>query len=331
MKVLVVGGAGYIGSIVTRLLWEKGRDVTVLDNLSLGHRQAVGPAISLIQGDLSDARLLKTVLSSERFDAVMHFAAFALVGESMAAPLEYYRNNVAHTVNLLMAMKNVGLRRFIFSSSAAVFGIPGKIPIEEEDPQNPINPYGRSKSMVEQVLRDGDAADQIRFVSLRYFNAAGAHPDGSMGDDHANETHLIPLTLKAIRETKAGGRPLTILGTDYDTPDGTCIRDYVHVMDLAQAHILALDYLMEGGKSDVFNLGNGNGFSVKEIIRISEKVTGMPVPVRFGDRRPGDPPVLVAGSAKIRSILGWRPQWADMEAIIETAWQWHRTHPKGYA
>jgi UDP-glucose 4-epimerase len=330
MKVLIVGGAGYIGSFVTRLLHEKGCNVVVLDNLSWGHRKALHPKIPLIEGDLADLKMLTNLCSSDRFDAVMHFASFILVGESVVSPIQYYHNNVANTVNLLKAMTACGVRHFIFSSSAAVFGIPEKVPLEEDHPQTPINPYGWSKRMVEQVLRDASAAGHIRFVSLRYFNAAGAYPDGSMGEDHAHETHLIPLAIKAIIEQNAGGKPLTIFGTDYNTPDGTCIRDYIHVMDLAEAHILALDYLLAGGKSDFFNLGNGMGFSVSDIVRVTEKVTGEKVPILFGDRRPGDPPMLVAGSKKIQAVLGWKPKFADIETMIKTAWKWHKSHPRGY-
>lgn len=327
MKVLIVGGAGYIGSIVARLLFEKQMDVVVLDNLSLGHRQALPPPVPLMEGDMADAAFVENLFSSHRFDAVMHFAAFALVGESVTAPLAYYHNNVANTVSLLRAMKAFKVRHFIFSSSAAVFGIPEKIPIPETHPRVPINPYGWSKRMVEQVLEDSAAAQEINFVSLRYFNAAGAHPDGTMGEDHARETHLIPLTLQAILT----GKPLTVLGTDYDTPDGTCIRDFIHVLDLAEAHLLALDYLLNQKESAVFNLGNQKGFSVKEIIRVAERITGETVPVIHGDRRPGDPPVLVAGAEKIKRRLGWKPRFDEIETIIETAWNWHRSHPFGYA
>ncbi len=330
MKILVVGGAGYIGSIVTRLLDEKGYEVVVLDNLLLGHRKAVKASIPLVEGDMADTRVLSDVFSAQRFDAVMHFAAFALVGESTKAPYKYYHNNVSNTLNLLQSMKTWQVKHFIFSSSAAVYGKPQRIPIEEDHPQKPINPYGWSKSMVEQILKDGSAVDHVRFVSLRYFNAAGAHPDGTMGEDHADETHLIPLTLKAILGQNAGTTPLTVFGTDYDTPDGTCIRDYIHVLDLAEAHILALNYLLDGGESNFFNLGNGTGFSVNDIIRVAERITGEKVPVVYGDRRLGDPPVLVAGSRKIKDMLGWKPKFDDIERIVETAWKWHASHPMGY-
>ena len=330
MQVLIVGGAGYIGSHVGRMLTERGYKTTVFDNLSLGHRAAVDKRITLIEGDLADNRLLRKVFTSINFDAVMHFAAFALVGESVENPLRYYHNNVANTVNLLRAMKETHVRYFIFSSSAAVFGNPKKIPIEEDHPQEPINPYGWTKSMVEQILKDSSQAYGLRYVSLRYFNAAGAHPDGNMGEDHHNETHLIPLVLRSILDRGSGGNPLKIFGTDYNTSDGTCIRDYIHVLDLAEAHILALEYLANGGFSEVFNLGNAEGFSVLEVIRAAEKVTGMPAPMLSGDRRAGDPPVLVASSEKISGTLGWKPSYPGLETMIETAWKWHSTHPKGY-
>ena len=330
MKVLVVGGAGYIGSIMCRLPIDRGYHTTVLDNLSLGHRAAVDKRIAFVEGDLADNHLLKKIFTSMKVDAVMHFAAFASVAESVKNPLNYYDNNVANTVNLLLAMKETGVKYFIFSSSAAVFGNPKEIPIIETHPQQPINPYGRSKGMVEEILKDASAAGYLRFVSLRYFNAAGAYPDGSLGEDHKNETHLIPLALKATLDREAGGRPLTIYGTDYDTPDGTCIRDYIHVVDLAEAHILALNYLFDGGESNFFNLGNGEGFSVMEVIRVAEEVTGRQASVIHGNRRPGDPSVLVASSEKISRILGWQPRYAGLKTIIETAWKWHAMHPRGY-
>jgi len=330
MNVLVVGGAGYIGSITCRLLMERGYNTTVLDNLSLGHRAAVGNGISFVEGDLADNDLLKKMFTSTRFDAVMHFAAFASVGESVEDPLYYYYNNVGNTVNLLRVMKETGVKYFIFSSTAAVFGNPKEIPIVETHPQRPINPYGWSKSMVEQILKDASRAYDLQYVSLRYFNAAGAHPNGDMGEDHRIETHLVPLVLKAILGKEVGGKTMKIFGTDYDTPDGTCIRDYIHVLDLAEAHILALEYLSEGGSSEIFNLGNGKGFSVLEVIRAAERVTGKKAPVKKVGRRPGDPPVLVAGSEKISRTLGWESKYAELETIIETAWKWHLAHPKGY-
>jgi len=330
MNILVVGGAGYIGSFVSKVLTEKGHRVTVFDNLSLGHRAAVGPEMDFVRGDLADRTALDDVLSSEHFDGVMHFAAFSAVGESMVNPLAYYRNNVANTINLLQAMIDSDVNRFIFSSSAAVFGNPVKVPITEAHPQRPINPYGEGKSMVERVLRDADMAHGLRYVSLRYFNAAGASPRGEMGEDHRNETHLIPLALKAILGETAGGKPLRIFGDDYETPDGTCIRDYIHVLDLADAHVRAMEYLFGGGKSDIFNLGNGKGFSVADVVQTAETVTGKKVPALKAQRRAGDPPILVASSDKITRTLGWQPRFPDLRAIIETAWKWHVNHPRGY-
>lgn len=330
MNILVVGGAGYIGSFVGSVLVERGYQVTVLDNLSLGHLAAVGKQMTFVEGDLADRSAVRDVLGSRRFDGVMHFAAFSAVGESMVNPLAYYGNNVANTIHLLRSVLDAGVHPFIFSSSAAVYGNPEKIPITESHPQHPINPYGEGKSMVERVMQDAALAHGLRYVSLRYFNAAGASPEGNMGEDHRTETHLIPLALKAILGAEAGGPPLKIFGEDYDTPDGTCIRDYIHVLDLAEAHVLAMEYLLGGGESDVFNLGNGRGFSVAEVVRTAEKVTGRTVPTVKADRRPGDPPVLVAGSDKIIQKLGWKPRFPQLEAILETAWKWHSSHPKGY-
>lgn len=330
MNILVVGGAGYIGSFISRVLMERGAQVTVFDNLSLGHRAAVTPEMDFFKGDLADGQALKDLLGSRSFDGVMHFAAFSAVGESMVNPLAYYGNNVANTINLLQAMISARVKRFIFSSSAAVFGNPQKVPITETHPQHPINPYGEGKSMVERVMRDAAMAHGLQYVSLRYFNAAGASPDGDMGEDHRNETHLIPLALKAILGEAAGGKPLHIFGNDYDTPDGTCIRDYIHVLDLAEAHVLAMEYLIGGGESDIFNLGNGKGFSVAEVVQTAEAVTGEKVPAQMAERRPGDPPILVAGSEKITEKLGWKPRFPELRAIIETAWKWHSAHPKGY-
>lgn len=330
MNILIVGGAGYIGSVVTRLLFEKGFNVTVMDNLSLGHRAAVDKNILFLEGDMSHKKHLKEIFSSHPFDAVMHFAAYALVGESVKEPLMYYQNNVGNTVNLLRAMKEVSIPYFIFSSTAAVFGNPTKIPIDENHPQIPINPYGWSKSVVERILMDASAAGDFKYISLRYFNAAGAYPDGSIGEDHQNETHLIPLVLKTVLKEEPSDKPLNIFGTDYDTPDGTCIRDYIHVLDLAEAHIRALEHLKSGGESDVFNLGNGQGFSVLEVIQTAERVTGRKIPTQNVERRPGDPSTLVAGSDKIKKALGWKSKYAELETIIETAWKWHTTHPNGY-
>jgi UDP-glucose 4-epimerase len=331
MDVLVVGGAGYIGSFVSRMLLTEGHRPTVLDNLSLGHRAALDPGIPLVKGDLADAELLARLFTERHFEAVMHFAALASVAESVQAPLTYYRNNVANTLNLLEAMRHAGVGRFIFSSSAAIFGIPEGVPIDERHPARPINPYGRSKLMVEEILRDAAAAGDLQFVALRYFNAAGASPDGRMGEDHRCETHLIPLVLKAALKGAQNGPTLKVFGTDYPTPDGTCVRDYIHVNDLARAHLLALEHLAAGGASAAFNLGNGKGFSVMEVIATAEKVTGRRVALETAARRAGDPPVLVAAADRISRELGWQPAFPSLEVIIETAWKWHAAHPEGYA
>lgn len=320
MKVLVTGGAGYIGSHAVRALKQAGDEVVVLDNLIYGHKE-LAQGEPLIVGDLRDEALLRRVFSEHRFDAVMHFAAYAYVGESVQNPAKYYRNNVASTLNLLDAMREANVHLFIFSSTCATYGEPKEIPIPETHPQNPINPYGASKLMVERILQDYDRAYGLNYVSLRYFNAAGADEAGDIGEDHNPETHLIPLTLDAA----LGRRPhITIYGADYDTPDGTCVRDYIHVSDLAQAHLLGLRYLANGGKSDVFNLGNGNGFSVREVIETAEKVTGKAIRVVEGERRAGDPARLVGCAEKAKAILGWEPKFTRLETIVATAWKWHQ-------
>ena len=316
MKILVVGGAGYIGSHMVKYLSRRGHAVTVLDDLSTGHRDAVIGA-ELVVGNLADRALLDQLLSQGGFDGVMHFAASSLVGESVADPAKYYRNNVAGTQNLLDAMREHGPQCFIFSSTAAIFGNPVSELIDEEHPKAPINPYGRSKLMVEQMLADYDAAYGLRSSCLRYFNAAGADPEGELGERHDPETHLIPLVLQA-----ASGRRshISIFGDDYDTPDGTCIRDYIHVEDLCEAHMLALQRLLDGGASRAYNLGNGNGFSVAQVIEAARAVTGQPIPAEKAPRRPGDPPRLVAASARAREELGWTPRFDALETIIEHAW-----------
>lgn len=316
MKILVVGGAGYIGSHMVKYLSRRGHAVTVLDDLSTGHRDAVIGA-ELVVGSLADRALLDQLLSQGGFDGVMHFAASSLVGESVADPAKYYRNNVAGTQNLLDAMREHGPQCFIFSSTAAIFGNPVSELIDEEHPKAPINPYGRSKLMVEQMLADYDAAYGLRSSCLRYFNAAGADPEGELGERHDPETHLIPLVLQA-----ASGRRshISIFGDDYDTPDGTCIRDYIHVEDLCEAHMLALQRLLDGGASRAYNLGNGNGFSVAQVIEAARAVTGQPIPAEKAPRRPGDPPRLVAASARAREELGWTPRFDALETIIEHAW-----------
>ena len=337
MRLLVIGGAGYIGSHVVKELVNQGNEVVVLDDLSMGHRQAVKGSTDyaeikdkdgeFIQGDLGDRELLGQIFSSRKIDCVMHFAAFSLVGESVEKPLAYYDNNTARTTHLLMAMKEHGVNRFILSSTAAVYGEPKNIPILETDPTEPTNPYGRSKLFIEKILKDCDVAHGIKYISLRYFNAAGADEDGEIGEDHQPETHLIPLVLQVALGQRES---IKIFGTDWDTPDGTCIRDYIHVTDLVEAHILAAQRLTDGGESVVYNLGCQSGYSVKQIIDIARKVTGHPIPAEEAGRRPGDPARLVASSDKIKRELGWSPHFEDPEKIIATAWKWHQKHPNGY-
>jgi UDP-glucose 4-epimerase len=318
MNVLVIGGAGYIGSHMVKLLLDSGHSVVVLDNFSTGHRDAV-PGSAVVEGDLGDRALLERVFSDHRFTGIFHFASFIQVGESVEKPDAYYRNNFVNTLNLIEAMHAHGAGNLIFSSSAAVFGEPEYVPIDERHPRNPINPYGMSKLMVERMLADIDHAYGLKSVSLRYFNAAGADPDGLLGERHDPETHLIPLVLQV-----ASGRRQTVkvFGHDYDTPDGTCIRDYVHVIDLCQAHLLALAYLEGGGRSDAFNLGNGNGFSVQEVIDTARRVTGRPIAVEEAPRRTGDPARLVADASRAREVLGWAPRCTSLERIVQDAWRW---------
>jgi len=330
MRILISGGAGYIGSFTNRVLLERGLEVVVLDNLSTGHRAAVPDGVPLIRADLNEMEALESIFRTYSFDAVFHFAAHSLVGESVGHPLKYYRNNVTGTVNLLSAMKNAGVRRFVFSSSAALYGNPTEIPIEEDHGVKPINPYGRSKAMIEQILEDCASAWGLNSVALRYFNAAGASPEGDTGEDHRNETHLIPLVLRAAMRAEQGGDPVRVFGTDYDTPDGTCLRDYIHVIDLAEAHVLALDWMDRVGGCTWFNLGNERGFSVREIIRVCEDVTGISIPCEPAARRSGDPAILIASSKKIRRELGWFPRYSEIGDIVGTAWAWHSSHPRGY-
>jgi len=319
--VLVVGGAGYIGAHMVRGLLDAGYDVVVLDNFSRGHRDLV-PAVPLVEGDLGDTRLLDEVFSRYPVDAVMHFAAYSLVAESVARPLEYYRNNVSRTIDLLAAMSRHRIRRFIFSSTAAVYGEPSVAGAMREDhPMCPTNPYGATKLAVERLLADCAAAGTLNFVSLRYFNAAGADASGELGERHDPETHLIPLALQVALGMR---ERLQIFGTDYPTTDGTCIRDYVHVTDLAQAHLLALESLLGGGANAVYNLGNSKGYSVREVIEVARQVSGRAIPTAPAERRAGDPAVLIADSQKIRQELGWRPRYEDLKTIVETAWLWHR-------
>lgn len=321
--VLVTGGAGYIGSHAVLALKRAGYDVLILDNLVYGHQDLVEQVlqVEMIVGDTADRTLLDQLFSSYKIAAVMHFAAYAYVGESVSNPAKYYQNNVTGTLTLLEAMNAAGVKNFVFSSTCASYGVPKTNPIPEDHPQDPINPYGRSKYMVEQILDDFDHAYDLRSVRFRYFNACGADPEGRLGEDHNPETHLIPLVL----QTALGKRDsISIFGTDYPTPDGTCIRDYIHVTDLADAHVLGLKYLLNGGETAIFNLGNGNGFSVREVIDVARQVTGRDIPAVECDRRPGDPPALVGSSEKARSILGWQPQYADLPTIIRHAWDWHQ-------
>lgn len=320
MKILVVGGAGYIGSHMVKLLLRAGHEAVTLDNLSTGYHDAVTGG-EFVRCDLADRDGLDEVFKRHAFDGVMHFASFIQVGESVARPDIYYRNNFCNTLKLLDAMTAHGVKRFIFSSSAAIFGEPDYVPIDEAHPVRPINPYGISKWMVEQALAGYDRAFGLKSICLRYFNAAGADPEGELGERHDPETHLIPLVLQVA----SGRRPdIAVFGRDYDTPDGTCIRDYVHVTDLCQAHLLALDALIEGGESDAFNLGNGNGFSVQDVIEAARRVTGKEIAVKESPRRAGDPARLVANSGRARKALGWKPEFADLNVIVEHAWRWEK-------
>ncbi len=318
--VLVTGGAGYVGSHTNKLLHQNGYDTIVFDNLAYGHRECSHWG-TFVLGDLADRHALSELFRKNRIAAVMHFAAYTYVGESTQNPEKYYQNNVANTLNLLEAMLEHGVRRLVFSSTCAVYGNPVRIPITEDHPLAPISPYGRGKQMVETILRDLDRAHGLRYVSLRYFNAAGADPDGEIGEWHDPETHLIPLVLDAALGTR---NDVQIFGTDYDTPDGTCVRDYIHVMDLAAAHVAALEHLQRKEASDVFNLGNGMGFSVRQVIEEAARVTGREIRAQEIGRRPGDPSTLIAGSAKAGKILGWTPRFAGLSEMIGTAWVWHK-------
>ena len=321
MAVLVLGGAGYIGSHTVDRLVEQGQDVVVVDSLVTGHKAAVRPEAKFYQGDLADKPFMRKVFSENpEIDAVIHFAAFSLVAESMKDPLKYFDNNTAGMVKLLEVMHEFNVNYIVFSSTAATYGIPEKMPIKEDDPQNPINPYGESKLMMEKIMRWADQAYGVKFVALRYFNVAGAKPDGSIGEDHHPETHLLPIVLQVAQGKR---EKLQIFGNDYNTPDGTNVRDYVHPFDLADAHILAVD-------SNAFNLGSSTGFSNLEIVEAARDVTGKPIPAEMAPRRGGDPDSLIACSDKAREVLGWKPQFDDIHKIIETAWAWHSTHPNGY-
>ena len=328
MTTLVLGGAGYIGSHMVKRLFEKGETPVVVDNLVTGHRAAVDPQAKFYEGDLADQDFIRNVFrENPDIDVVIHFGAYSLVPESMKKPLKYFDNNVAGLIKLLEVMKEVGVNKLVFSSSAATYGIPDKMPIKETDPQNPINPYGESKLMMEKIMHWADEAYGMKFVALRYFNVAGAWPDGSIGEDHNPETHLMPIILQVAQGKRD---KLQIYGDDYNTPDGTNIRDYVHPIDLADAHILAADYLRNGNPSDVFNLGSSTGFSNLEMLKAAREVTGKEIPAEIAGRRGGDPDTLIAASDKARRVLGWNPQYDDVHKLIETAWKWHSSHPEGY-
>jgi UDP-glucose 4-epimerase len=325
MSILVTGGAGYIGSVVTAELIERGKDVVVFDNLSCGHRAAVHPEAAFVRGELADRGAVRALFEQHDVDAVMHFASHTLVGESMEKPFMYVGDNVTNGLNLLREAVTHGVGRFILSSTANLFDAPQRIPIDEDEAIVPGSPYGESKHILERVLHWLDPIHGLRFAALRYFNAAGASPTGERGEDHDPETHLIPLTLQVALGQR---ERIIIFGDDYPTRDGTCVRDYIHVVDLAQAHVQALEALHQGSRT--YNLGNGRGFTVKEVIAACREVTGHPIPARVGDRRPGDPPTLIASSERIREELGWEPRYPDLRTIVAHAWQWHRAHPHGY-
>lgn len=327
MSILVTGGAGYIGSHTVRALIEAGRDVVVADNLVTGFRAAVHPGARFYQADIRDRAAMDALFEKEEIQGVIHFAAFSQVGESMSDPLKYYDNNLCGTAGLLQSMVAHGVDKIVFSSTAATYGEPERVPILESDRTEPTNCYGETKLAMERMMDWTSRAHGLRYVALRYFNACGAHPSGEIGEAHDPETHLIPLIL----QVPAGKREkIMMFGTDYPTHDGTCIRDYIHVSDLAQAHILALDHLLAGGENNVFNLGNGVGFTVKEVIDVARKVTGHPIPAETAPRRAGDPARLVASSEKARTVLGWKPRYDELETIVATAWNWHKSHPNGF-
>ncbi|MBQ3763349.1 MAG: UDP-glucose 4-epimerase GalE [Synergistaceae bacterium] len=328
MSVLICGGAGYIGSHNVRAFRQHGDDVIVVDSLETGHRASVPEDVKFYEGDIRNSETLARIFTENEIESVIHFCAYSLVGESVDKPLKYFDNNVGGMITLLEAMQKFDVKRIIFSSTAATYGEPKRVPILETDPTEPTNPYGESKRIMEKMMNWVSRRYDIRYVSLRYFNVAGAWHDGSIGEDHKCETHLIPLIL----QVPMGRREfITVYGNDYPTDDGTCIRDYIHVEDLAKAHILALEYLRNGGESNIFNLGSGDGYSVMEMIKAARKVTGHPIPAKVGQRRAGDPARLVADSTKARKILKWQPEITKMEDIIATAWKWHSSHPDGYA
>lgn len=327
MTVLVLGGAGYIGSHTVKALCDEGTDVVVVDNLVTGYEKAVDKRARFYKGDISDKEFLNNMFSKEKIDAVIHFAAFSLVGESVTNPLKYYKNNICGTEVLLESMVENGVNKIVFSSTAATYGEPERVPIMESDRTQPTNPYGETKLAMEKMFKWTSEAHGIKYVSLRYFNACGADESGTIGEAHNPESHLIPLILQVPNGKR---EHISIFGTDYPTDDGTCIRDYIHVTDLADAHILAVKYLMNGGESDIFNLGNGVGFSVREVIETARKVTGHPIPAVETPRRAGDPAQLIASSEKAKKILGWKPCHDTLEEIIASAWNWHKNHPNGY-
>lgn len=328
MKILVLGGAGYIGSHTVSELVDAGEEVVIVDNLETGHIEAVNRKAVFYQGDIRDRAFVDSVFEKENIEGVIHFAANSLVGESMTNPLMYYDNNLNGTKVLLQSMVAHGVDKIVFSSTAATYGEPESIPILETDRTEPTNPYGETKLSMEKMMKWTGVAHGLRYVALRYFNACGAHVDGQIGEAHSPESHLIPLILQVPNGQREA---ISIYGDDYDTKDGTCVRDYIHVTDLAQAHILAMKYLIDGGESNVFNLGNGVGFTVKEVIEAARKVTGHPIPAVVAPRRGGDPAKLIASSEKAKSVLGWKPEHADLEEIIATAWKWHKNHPNGFA
>ncbi|MBR3993505.1 MAG: UDP-glucose 4-epimerase GalE [Anaerotignum sp.] len=327
MAILVLGGAGYIGSHTVYALCEAGREVVVVDNLETGHVESVHPDAKFYQGDISDKSFITDVFEKENISAVIHFAAYSLVGESVGKPLKYYENNLCKTRDFLEVMVEKGVDKIVFSSTAATYGEPERVPIMENDRTEPTNPYGETKLAMEKMFKWTANAHGIRYVSLRYFNACGAHVSGQIGEAHNPESHLIPLILQVPNGQREF---ISIFGNDYPTPDGTCIRDYIHVTDLAMAHILAVDYLEKGGASDIFNLGNGVGFSVKEVVETARKVTGHPIPAKEVARRAGDPAQLIASSEKAKKVLGWNPKQDSLEEIISTAWKWHQAHPNGF-
>ena len=328
MAILVLGGAGYIGSHTVYALVEAGRDVVVADNLVTGFRAAVHPKTRFYRADIRDRAAMDQIFEQEDIEGVIHFAASSQVGESMTDPLKYYDNNLWGTTCLLKAMASHGVDKIVFSSTAATYGEPERVPIQESDPTVPTNCYGQTKLAMEQMMFWVSRANGLRYVALRYFNAAGAHPSGAIGEAHQPETHLIPLVLQVPNRQR---EKVYIFGEDYPTRDGTCVRDYIHVCDLAQAHILALDYLLAGGENNVFNLGNGVGFTNKEVVEVARSVTGHPIPAEIAPRRAGDPAQLVASSEKAKAVLGWKPKYDDLNTIVATAWKWHQSHPNGFA